>query len=89
MTNEEAIRLLKTLKEKHLHNGTYDKALKMGAEALEKQIKKKPECVLKKDNKITGYCPCCRQKQSYGSLDWHRWFNKRCDECGQALDWSE
>lgn len=80
MTNEEAIRLLKTLKEKHLHNGTYDKALKMGAEALEKQIPQKPYM----DNENGIYeqecCPTCNR---------HLFPNEHHCRCGQAIDWSE
>ena len=37
---------------------------------------------------LYGYCPCCGQRQSGGSLWWHKTFNKRCVECGQLLDWS-
>ena len=67
-------------------------ALLMAKQAVEKQIPKKPVDITVRgldSNMISGRCPKCNTRQSYGSRKWHEWFNKRCYECGQALDWSE
>lgn len=58
-------------------------AIKTAIEALEKQIPKKP---IKKTNFgsdiLDGkYCPCCDSMFDRTTMF--------CDNCGQALDWSE
>ena len=93
MTNEQAITVLKMV-EAH---GLAGEAKKMAIEALEKQIPKKPIDICKtrmgaytdSPIAITGRCPNCNIKQSFGSLSWHENFNKFCFKCGQPLDWSD
>ena len=72
------------------------KAFEMACMALKKQIPKKPDDIIIREygkNEfemyVDGRCPTCNKRQSIGSLWWHKTFNKRCDDCGQALDWSE
>lgn len=59
--------------------------------AIRKQIPMKPKNIeSRKDGQyITGRCPTCNWRQSFESRDCHKWFNKFCIECGQALDWGE
>lgn len=67
-------------------------ALYKAIKALEKQIPKKP---IKETAKLIDfqefYCPCCKNK-IISKMD-GEWLagrlQKYCDECGQALDWSE
>lgn len=56
------------------------KALIMAVEALKKQIPKKPIVPWDSIDK-TPICPSCQ----FGVMA----TQKYCDECGQALDWSE
>ena len=75
MTPEEAIKTLKIAKAEVEWNYPLDYgiALDMAIEALEKQLPKKP---------IDKYnCPRCRG-QLLGKV-------KHCEDCGQAIDWSE
>ena len=63
-------------------------AIRKCKEALGKQITKKP--LQGKTGKIIdGYCPNCCSRQLMGDIAWHRTFNRYCNECGQALDWSD
>lgn len=71
-------------------------AFEMACTALNKNIPKKPNDIrIKKHGKndfemqVEGRCPACNKRQSIGSLWWHKTFNKRCDDCGQSLDWSD
>ena len=65
--------------------------------SMKKQIPKKPIDICKtrmgaytdSPIAITGRCPNCNIKQSFGSLSWHENFNKFCFKCGQPLDWSD
>ena len=79
MTPQEAIKTFKTVvvyaPEKY--ENKYYKAIMLAIEALEKQIPKKPADY---DGKIkVGFCPDC---ESVVTSDF-------CDNCGQALDWSD
>ena len=101
MTNEEALKVINrnlvvAMQDWDDPTDEYQReqaeGLQKAKEALEKQIPKKPIDITVKElfsSMISGRCPKCNTRQSYGSRDWHRWFNKRCFECGQALDWSE
>ena len=54
-------------------------------EALEKQIPKKP--ISDSWGSYLKLCPNCKSKEIYDHEKLkHR---KRCDDCGQALDWSD
>ena len=60
---------------------TVNEACKMGMQALEKQIPKKPEIKISGTTgwNTTTYCPACRGEVLK---------SKYCVHCGQALDWS-
>ena len=61
----------------------YFKATK---EAVEKQIPKPPKRKVvtnKKTKQVSGECPCCL------GLVINLEQPKRCDDCGQALDWKD
>ena len=58
-------------------------------EALQKQIPQQPDLEADgySDGELvydTGYCPRCRQDYE---IEYHK--PKYCENCGQALDWSE
>lgn len=79
MTPEEAIKTFKTVvvyaPEKY--EKKYYKAIMLAIGSLEKQIPKKPSNY---DGKIkSGFCPGC---EAVVTSDF-------CDNCGQALDWSD
>ena len=65
--------------------------LKEAKKALEKQISKRliyeadgyADGVLVYD---TAYCPICEHEFEYGINEWG---SDYCQDCGQALDWSE
>lgn len=89
MTNEKAIKILKI--EYFGDSENMELAKQMGANALEKQIPKKP------DYEADGYadgalaydyakCPVCGHDFEAGINDWGCSF---CSDCGQALDWSD
>lgn len=59
--------------------------------ALEKQIPKRP--IYEADGYADGglvydtaYCPVCEHEFEYGINEWG---SDYCQDCGQALDWSE
>lgn len=59
--------------------------------ALEKQIPKRP--IYEADGYADGglvydtaYCPVCEHEFEYGINEWGSVY---CQDCGQALDWSE
>jgi rubrerythrin len=88
MTNEQAINLLDNLlgMVEDNHNSDYDKALKMGVEALEKQIPKKPD--IEGDGYADGHlvydtwiCPNCEERYEI-DYDYYDY----CPKCGQAID---
>lgn len=92
MTYEEALQLLRESKKYWARIHPIYKAHDVAIEAIEKQILKKPIDITVSrldSHMISCRCPKCNTRQSYGSIDWHKWFNKRCFECGQALDWSD
>ena len=65
------------------------KAVAMGMKALEKQIMKKPDCT-GQDEQDFYVCPVC--KNFVGVRDDifdENILNKYCNNCGQALDWSD
>lgn len=65
------------------------KAVGDGIICVERSIPQKPSIPRPVNlSLLFGYCPGCGQRQSGGSLRWHNAFNKRCNECGQLLDWS-
>ena len=87
MTASEAIEALKKMNLKPTH--PFNEARNKAVEALEKQIPKKPyeetiateDGYLAKKRSFFYWCPNCfyhlNENQNY------------CDDCGQALDWSE
>lgn len=65
--------------------------LKKAKNALEKQIPKRPnyEAHGYADGGLvydTAYCPVCEHEFDYGIYEWG---SDYCQDCGQALDWSE
>lgn len=86
MTNEEAI---KTIKHGCIYSDARGaSALKIAVEALEKQIPKKVELYKHNgDFKFENYpCPCCGEMLG---LKVNKRYVKFCQNCGQALDWSD
>lgn len=80
MTYEEVIKELQILKG-DMYDSHICKALKMGIEALEKQIPKKP-----KETTTMLMCPTCNKP--YSSK--HYAHEGYCKHCGQHIsDWSE
>lgn len=79
MTPQEAINRLKNIcftiknEPEEIEAAQYIGALKLAISALEKQVPEKPM------NKY--YCPSC-EEQLMGKVNY-------CEECGQAIDWSE
>lgn len=74
MTPQEALKIRKNLHFEDVDNEELSRCID---EALEKQIAKKPADY---DGKIkVGFCPDC---ESVVTSDF-------CDNCGQALDWSD
>lgn len=74
------------------------KAVELVADALEKQIPKKP--YIRKQYEMQGipatwyssHCPGCEREmgewdEHYGFIGCHK--GKFCPECGQAIDWKE
>lgn len=84
MTTERAIEILNPEHREHYESiEIVEEACRMGMKALEKDILKKP-LNQKEDYPGTfGLCPCCN-KPLYDYANF-----KRCNDCGQALDWSK
>jgi len=98
MTNERAIEILNPEHREHYPSiEPVNEACRMGMEALEYRIPKRPE-IVKKENFIQGYrtndayytCPSCN-----GIIGMVKFVDKgeikkpnHCDPCGQALDWT-
>lgn len=61
----------------------FEQALYDGAEALEKQIPKKPLYENTYDDCVVYSCPACKDEKLILSGE------NYCTTCGQALDWSE
>lgn len=94
MTPEEAIKTIQVAVSEVEWNYPLDYAIafETAIKALEKQVAKKPNIV--KTNYAcfqTYHCPSCN-KEIISRLD-EEWIagrlQKYCDDCGQALDWSE
>lgn len=63
-----------------------DKVIALACKALEKQIPKK--VILGYDERDSICCPNC--KCELMSMDWYdHWKCNYCENCGQALDWSD
>lgn len=83
MTNERAIEILNPEHREHYDSiETVNEACRMGMEALEKQIPKKP---IFDEYTDLYFCPTCKKLTSYALDD----FSDYCELCGQALDWSD
>jgi len=62
-------------------------AVQVAREALEKQIPKKPiEIEVPSEHKLQ--CPTCYNRYFFKNSIFNKDYNY-CDNCGQALDWSE
>ena len=92
MTAQEALSLLNDMEFNKNYQGVqeYTEMLLVCKEALDKQIPKK--CRIKSAAELqTFYCPTC--EQVVVSRIENEWLagrlQKYCDNCGQALDWSE
>lgn len=94
MTNEEAIKYILwgtapnytcANNKRHGSNHTEFEAFNMAIKALEKQIPKKPENVVRYHNICVDWnCSSCKR--------FHRTDNAiidYCFDCGQAIDWSD
>lgn len=83
MTNEQAIKELKWVSEspKNRIIAGANKAdiYKLAVQALEKQIPKKPNKILKAFEYTFGDCPTCNKGNDINY--------KHCKYCGQKLDW--
>lgn len=86
MTIKRAIEILDPTHREHYDSiETVCDACRMGMQALEKQLAKKPIIM----NGLLGHfntwvCPCCNDRYYIGYDDF-----KFCVNCGQAIDWSE
>lgn len=84
MTIERAIEILDPEHREHYDSiDTVNEACRMGMEALERQVAKKP--AIKNDytnvfGVIYGWCPVC-------GCDIYSNINNFCPKCGQKLDW--
>jgi hypothetical protein len=95
MTAEKAIEQLNSLmndRENHVHRDDFDdvflqdiEACKMGIQALEKQVLKKP---IVKLSYICGKKYYCSECKHYICADCNT-KKSYCSNCGQALDWSD
>lgn len=86
MTYKEAIEVIKeindVLQNPFCQSWSKDReAIKLSVEALEKQIPLPPFNKEFPNGAITHYCPRCHEE-----LELHPNF---CDNCGQAIDWSD
>lgn len=86
MTIERAIKILDPTHREHYDSiETVNEACRMGMQALEKQLAKKPTV----ENGFVEYfrdwiCPSCGEQ-----YDIEYDVFKFCPNCGQAIDWSE
>ena len=62
--------------------GEHIKSIEMAIQALEKQIAKKPIFYAH-----DYYCSVCNSLVGNNEFEWKRF--KYCDNCGQAIDWSD
>ena len=81
MTIERAIEILNPEHREHYDSiEIVEEACRMGMNALEKQIPKKPK---------KGVCPKCSSRHIYAATLMKAECFKYCGDCGQALDWSD
>ena len=86
MTNEEAIKMLRTIKRTvSLGNQKFEDALDVAIEALEKQIQKKAVG----EHYAHMRCPSCNHRIPSGGGSSSRRRDNWCNYCGQAIDWSK
>lgn len=89
MTNEEAIRLIKIVRDCGSYGNSSDfkftDAFNYAIVAIDRQIPKKPIIKIE-DYRGTDepFCPCCGEW-----IGWAGFEEKHCTECGQAIDWSD
>lgn len=89
MTIQEAFEIIKN--EMPYESGVINETLKTVENVLEKQIPKKLKTYLVNMKHIDFLCPNCK-KRIISKVDgeWLAGKNQKfCDECGQALDWSD
>lgn len=89
MTIQRAFEIIKN--EMPYESGVITEALNMVENAVEKQIPKKPKNYLVNMKRIDFLCPNCKKK-IISKVDGEWVAEKKqqhCDNCGQALDWSE
>lgn len=85
MTIERAIEILNLEHREHYDSiETINEACRMGMEALEKQIPKKPI----KDKYHRYCCPFCEYIVFINNPALIDEFVPYCENCGQALDWT-
>ena len=92
MTNEKVKNnFVQNLAENAYINMCSVEEMNIAISALEKQIPKKPKNYLVNMKCIDFLCPNCKKKIiSKIDGEWVAGKNQKfCDECGQALDWSE
>lgn len=82
MTPQEAIELVKQCG-LNIEGNKYAECEKVVLTALEKQILKKPLEIEGDYTALYGICPNCKNMVC-DNEDY-----KHCNECGQALDWSD
>ena len=84
MTIEYAMKILDDRNRTHYFNtAVVNEACRMGREALEKQIPKKPK-IKKLLKNIDGFMLRCPNCEAVLQSD-----TPHCKYCGQALDWSD
>lgn len=92
MTNEKVKNnFVQNLAENAYINMCSAEEMNIAIEALEKQIPKKTKTYLVNMKHIDFLCPNCKKRiVSIVDGEWLAGKNQKfCDECGQALDWSD
>lgn len=56
--------------------------------ALEKQIPEKARIISSLEKVVSGYCPCCNNRETYFSFGDKPTNKSYCRKCGQLIDWS-
>lgn len=91
MTEQEAVEIITNTVQKENMTVEQDRALAIVQKAAEKQKPKKPITFDYGNGTINYGCPKCRRK-FISKID-GEWcagtFQKFCENCGQAIDWSE
>lgn len=91
MTNEEALKYLRDRYEKHLFNTEENPAIAKAMEALEEMLPKKPNAT-RHNICIVYRCPICDKLLTTYYPGMNVFIcdrTKFCDDCGQAIDWSD